>query len=457
MRMKPLSLSDIAVCTGGIYVGPEDKKSILITGVVRDNREVQAGNLFICIQGARVDGHDFAASAIKAGAVANLSERPLSPAAEPYILVPDTLAALRALSEYYRSLFSIPVIGITGSVGKTSAKEMIAAVLSKKYNVLKTTENLNNEIGVPLTLLSLREEHEAAVVEMGISNFGEMSRLAVMARPTVCVMTTIGYCHLETLGDLNGVLRAKSEVFRFMAPDSVAVMNGDDELMKDFDPGVTKITFGFGNNCGLRAKNVKSEGLGGTSFDICEGASSFPAFIPAFGAQLVSAALAAAAVGRLFGLSWDDIRLGILDFAPVGGRASVQKTGYITIINDCYNANPNSVTAAILSLASLSGRRVAVLGDMMELGPDSRELHREMGVLIGRKNIDSLICCGNLAEFYYKGLISCGDRNEAWHFPMKEALYSVLPSLIREGDTVLVKASHGMHFEEIVEELKRLK
>ncbi|MGE4483736.1 MAG: UDP-N-acetylmuramoyl-tripeptide--D-alanyl-D-alanine ligase [Oscillospiraceae bacterium] len=457
MKMKPLSLADIARCTGGTYVGPADKKNKQITGVVRDNRDVQEGNLFLCIRGARVDGHDFAASAIEAGAAANLSERPLSPAAEPYILVSDTLAALRALAEYYRSLFSIPVIGITGSVGKTSAKEMIAAVLSKKYSVLKTAENLNNEIGVPLTLLSLREEHEAAVVEMGISDFGEMSRLAEMARPTVCVMTTIGYCHLETLGDLAGVLRAKSEVFRYMSPDSFAVMNGDDELLKGFNPGTRKVTFGFGDNCDIRAQNLKNEGLDGTSFSICEGSHAFPAFIPAFGAHLVSAALSAAAVGRLLGLSEDDIRTGILDYAPVGGRSNVQKTGYITIINDCYNANPNSVTAAILSLASLSGRRVAILGDMMELGHDSRELHREMGVLIGRKNIDSLICCGNMAEFYYKGLISCGDRNEAWHFPMKEALYSVLPSLIRKGDTVLVKASHGMHFEEIVEELKRLK
>jgi len=459
MKMKPVSLETIANVTGGQYIGNESSKNETITGVVRDNRHVQPGNLFVCIEGARVDGHDFAASAYKNGAACCLAEKELKDAAGPYILVDSTLQALKDLSKYYRSLFDIPFIGITGSVGKTTAKEMTAAVLSEKYNVLKTAENLNNEIGVPLTLLNLREEHEVAVIEMGISDFGEMSRLAEMVRPDICLMTTIGYCHLEALGNLSGVLKAKSEVYSFMPKTGIAVVNGDDEMLAGFDPGIKKVTFGFGTQNDFYAENVQNNGFDGISCDITvPSGKSFHADIPAFGSHIVLAALAAAAIGSQLGIGEDKIISGLKKYAAVGGRADVQKTDYITIINDCYNANPNSVTASLLSLCTLEGRKVAILGDMKELGRKSRDLHREIGVLAGKSGLDCLICCGNMAEFIYKGLISTGsDTCQAWNFPMKEALFSVLPSLIKEGDTVLVKASHSMHFEEIVEELKKLK
>ena len=457
MKMKPLSLKTICEVTQGRFFGTEEDGEKCITGVVRDNRDVEPGNLFLCIQGQRVDGHNFANAAFAAGAACCLAEKEIPEAAGPYILVCSTLEALKALGKYYRSLFSIPVIGITGSVGKTSAKEMVAAVLSEKFNILKTPENLNNEIGVPLTLLSLREEHEAAVVEMGISDFGEMSRLADMVRPTVCLTTAIGYCHLEALKDLNGVLKAKSEVFSFMGPDSIAVMNGDDAMLASFDPGIQKITFGLGRQNDFYADNIQNLGFDGIVFDVCHKNSRFRAHIPAFGSHMVLAALAAVAIGKVFGLTNEEITKGLSQFRAVGGRANVQKTPYITIINDCYNANPNSMTASILSLSAISGRKVAILGDMGELGPISQNIHREIGVLVGKQGIDTLICCGKTAEFIYKGLISSGCKTEAWHFPMKEALFSVLPSLIREGDTVLVKASHFMHFEDIVEELKKLR
>jgi UDP-N-acetylmuramoyl-tripeptide--D-alanyl-D-alanine ligase len=456
MSMKPLTLETIAQVTGGTYIGDDVLRNTRITGVVRDNREAFEGCLFVCIRGERVDGHSFANKAFGAGAACCLAEHELADACGPYVLVKSTLLALKTLGEYYRSLFDIPVIGVTGSVGKTTAKEMTAAVLSTKFNVLRTPENLNNEIGVPLTLLSLREEHEAAVIEMGISDFGEMRRLARMVRPDICLMTAIGYCHLETLGDLDGVLRAKSEVFEFMKPDGLAVVNGDDARLKAFEPGVPKLTFGLNEQNDFRAVNIAPMGTTGVSCDILSDRGCLPVFIPAFGSHMALGALPAAAIGRRLGLTDEEIRLGLLNYAPVGGRANIYDTGFITLIDDCYNANQNSMAASVKSLATLEGRRVAILGDMNELGRDSDELHRELGVLVAKSGVDCLICCGARAEFIYKGLISTGLEREAWHFPLKDALFAVLPSLIHKGDTVLVKASHSQRFEEIVEELKKL-
>ncbi|MBQ3404683.1 MAG: UDP-N-acetylmuramoyl-tripeptide--D-alanyl-D-alanine ligase [Oscillospiraceae bacterium] len=457
MNMKALTLADIARACKGNYIGAAELQDSCITGVVRDNRQIRPGNLFVCFKGERVDGHSFVPAAFEAGAACCLVEHEPEAPGGPCILVDSVGEALKSIAKYYRSLFDIPFIGVTGSVGKTSAKEMVASVLSTKYKVLKTPENLNNEIGVPLTLLSVPEDCEMAVVEMGISDFGEMSRLADMVRPDVCLMTNIGYCHLETLGDLDGVLRAKGEVCDFMDMDATLVVNGDDSRLRAFEPGIKKLCYGFGEDNDFHARNICSEGFNGISCDICWSGGSFPVFIPAFGQHLVYAALAAAAVAKHFGLGDEDIARGLADYRPVGGRANVSDTGYITVIDDCYNANPNSVSASVESLSAVKGRRVAILGDMMELGKNEKELHRGIGVLCAEKGIDSVICCGRLAEFIYKGFISTGRSSGAWQFPMKEALFSVLPSLIRKGDTVLVKASHSMQFEEIVEELKKLR
>lgn len=455
MGMIPVTLKTVAEVTCGTLIGGNE--NVTLTGVVRDNREVKEGNLFVCFVGERSDGHDFANKAFEAGAAACLAQHEIPDAKGPYILVENTFAALKALAKYYRSLIGIPVIGVTGSVGKTTAKEMTAAVLSSKLNVLKTEANLNNEIGVPLTLLSITEEHQAAVVEMGISEFGEMSRLAEMVRPDICIMTTIGFCHLETLGDLDGVLKAKSEVFEFMNERGVAIVNGDDEKLAAFDPKVQKITFGFGENNKWRGENVRADGTEGVLCDIAHPDGIFSAYIPAFGNHMVLGALPAAIVGRLLGLTDREIELGLLKYAPVGGRANIKESGYIRIIDDCYNANPNSMAASLASLSGVEGRKVAILGDMKELGSASRDLHRSIGVLAGEYGIDSLICLGAEAEFIYKGFISGGFETEAWHFPMKEAMFSVLPRLIKKGDTVLVKASHSMGFDEVVSELEKLK
>lgn len=461
MAMKKLTPDIVAAAVGGRYVGPESGRHVPITSVVRDDRDVTAGSLFVCIRGERVDGHDFAARAFESGAACCLYQRtPPNAEEKPHILVASTLDALRDLGEYYRKLLDIPVVGVTGSVGKTTAKEMIAAALSTRYNVLKTPENLNNEIGVPLTLLSIQEEHEVAVIEMGISDFGEMRRIARMVRPDICVITAIGHSHLENLGNLEGVLRAKAEVFEYMTPKGLAVLNGDDGLLAQYDPGVPVVTFGTGENCAFRAESVRQRMEGAepaVEFTVTHGDARFDAQVRAFGTHLVLGALAAAAVGHALNVPDDQIARGLLDFTPVGRRARVAHTGYITIIDDCYNANPSSMRAAISSLSTLEGRKVALLGDMFELGEESDNLHREIGEFAARCGIDCLICCGQKAECIYKGLISTGAEIEAWHFPLKGALLNVLPSLIREGDNVLVKASHGMHFEDLVQALEVLR
>ena len=454
--MNNLTPQKIAEVAGGIYVGADSMRNTSIAGAVRDNRDVQPGNLFVCIRGERADGHSFADSAFESGAACCLAEQTIPDAKGPYVLVSSTLGALKIIGGYYRSLFSIPVVGITGSVGKTTVKELIASMLGAKLRVHKTPENLNNEIGVPLTLLSLNESHEAAVIEMGVSEFGEMSRLAEIVRPDILVMTKIGYSHIETFGDLSGVLRAKSEVFNFMKPDGTAVLNGDDELLRGYDPGMRKILFGFGEHNDYRAENIQTEGTDAVMCDVVYNSGRFPVKVPAYGRHLAGLAPAAAAVGQLLGLSDDEISLGLRSYSPVSGRANVTDTGYITIIDDCYNANPHSVKAALTSLSRLPGRHVAILGDMFELGGLADEQHCYIGALAARSNVDRLICCGDKAEIIYNSYITAGS-GDAKYYPGKSELIEDVPKIVTKGDIVLVKASHGMHLEEIIPSLRLLR
>ena len=356
---------------------------------------------------------------------------------------------------------NVEVAGVTGSVGKTTTKEMIHCVLSSKYNTLKNEGNLNNEIGVPLTLLRLREEHEAAVVEMGISDFGEMRRLSKMARPDICVFTAIGYWHLEKLGDLKGVLKAKSEVFEYMPSDSVAILNGDDATLADFDPGVKTLRYGKREHNDFRAENVENLGFDGVSCDIVGDGLRIFTLIPAFGEHIVYGALAAAAVGRTLGISGESILRGLHNYHPVGGRANVIDTEFGTVVDDAYNANPNSMAAAVRSLSSLrglkstTGKRIAILGDMKELGSDSAILHRQIGELCAELGIDVTVAIGDDAGEIADGCAMKGGK--AVYLKTKEELYPYLRRLISKGDVVLVKASHSMEFSEIVESLKRLR
>jgi len=460
--MKPITLSQAAKAMGGTLLGGGGDTRI--RQVVMDSRLDVDGALFVAISGARADGHDFVQDVFTRGAVCCLVEREIDAPGGPCILVDSTLRAVRDLAAYYRSLFDIPVIGITGSVGKTSTKEMMAQVLSEKFLVHKTAGNLNNELGVPMTLLALREEHEAAVVEMGISDFGEMTRLTEMVRPTVAMITIIGYAHLDNLGDRAGVYRAKTEIFHGLAENGLALLNGDDDMLRpcvitDISPEKTtaeKRLYGLEDGNDYRATDIVTQGENGTACTFHLSGGPLSVTIPAFGLPFVYAALAAAAVGERLGMTPDEIQRGVAAFHTVAGRANVCKTVSLTIIDDCYNANPSSVRASLTSLAGLEGRRIAVLGDMGELGPDAETLHREIGETVGGSDIDALICIGELSRFTCEGAKSVRPDLAARHFSAKEEALTILPSVLQAGDQVLVKASRFMRFEEIVGMLKEL-
>ena len=445
--MKPITLKEIAAACGGMLCGDPE---IQITSIVTDSRRAGAGSLFAAIPGARVDGHDFIPMTVENGAACVLCEK--EPAVKtPYILVESTLVALKGIAEYYRSLFTIPFIGITGSVGKTSTKEFISAVLAQKYRVHKTAGNFNNELGVPLTLFGLEEDHEIAVIEMGISDFGEMTRLSKIVKPDVSVITNIGYCHLEKLGDRDGVLKAKTEMFTYLRDGGNIVLCHDDDKLSAVTEykGIRPIFYGTGAADAYYADNIEEHRLGGVSCTLHHGETAIDVTIPAVGRHNVLNALCAMAVGQLYGVSDEQITAGIASFQNVGSRNRIIKTRGMTVIDDCYNANPTSTKAGLDTLAGFGGRRVAVLGDMKELGRDELALHREVGAYAKEKGIELLVAIGGLSKATAEGF---GEG--AVYYPSVEECAAKILDILKEGDTALVKASHSMHLERIVDVLK---
>ena len=449
--MKPFTLEEIAIACGGKYIGDEALKQNTITSVERDSRAIKEGSLFLAIKGERVDGHDFIEKCYDAGAVCAICEKPPKNCSKPYILVDSTLEAVKKIAKAYRNKFDIPIVGVSGSVGKTSTKEMLYAVLSQKYNTHKTLGNLNNELGVPLTLLAMPEHTQAAVIEMGISDFGEMTRLSEMVQPTICVLTVIGDCHLENLGDRKGVLKAKTEMFANANENAEYVLNGDDENLSSIETVREKkpIFYGFSNKNAYYAEDIKNNGEGGISCTLCFDYVRLNVTIPAIGNYMVSNALAGIAVGRLLGLNDGQLIKGVESFKTVGSRANVIKTEKIRIIDDCYNANPTSVKASIDTLVNFDGRKIAVLGDMKELGAEELKLHFDTGKYSKDKGVDVTVAIGPLAK-------SLADGADGVWFEDIESAKNALPHIIKEGDTVLVKASHSMQFEKIVDFIKAL-
>lgn len=456
--MKSMSLKEIASACGGRYCGDNALLTVEVTGVAIDSRKIQDGYLFIPIKGARVDGHDFIPQVIQQGAVCTLSERELTDVSHPYILVDSCTQALKEIAEHYRKALDIKVVGITGSVGKTSTKEMIASVLAQKYNVLKTEGNFNNEIGLPLTIFNLRDEHEVAILEMGISDFGEMHRLTKMARPDICVITNIGLCHLENLKDRDGILKAKSEIFDFMQPDAKIILNGDDDKLitiKDVR-GKTPLFFGLSPEHDAFAEHIHSLSLKGVSCTLHFGDNTLDTVIPIAGKHMVYNALAGALVGRELGLTAEEIKAGIENLTPVSGRSNMISTDSLLIIDDCYNANPVSVCASLDVLSTADSRTAAILGDMFELGDNERALHRQVGAHAAEKGIDVIICIGELSRETAAEAAAHSKSSTVLFFDTKAAFFERCSELLQKGDTVLVKASHGMEFPEIVEHLQSL-
>lgn len=461
--MKNMTLENIEKACGGRYIGTEAEKKAEVLGVVIDSRQVESGYLFVAIPGEKVDGHKFIPDVFAKGAAAVLSEQQLEDPAGPYILVESTTKALRDLAEYYRKSLDIKVVGITGSVGKTSTKEMIASVLSEKYRVLKTEGNFNNEIGLPLTIFKIRAEHEVAVLEMGISEFGEMHRLATMANPDICVITNIGLCHLENLKTRDGILKAKTESFAHLKKDGIAILNGDDDKLSTIRQVGDKepVFYGMEEKMEYRedakksvyATGVENLGLYGMQARIHTPEGERDVRIPIPGEHNVYNALAATAVGLSLGLSLDQISSGILKAKTIGGRTNLLNTGSMTVIDDCYNANPVSMKASIDVLATAEGRKIAVLGDMGELGENEKKLHYEVGEYLAKKEIDVLFCAGELSEEIAKAAQKESKTCEVYYFKTRDALLEQLLPFLKKGDTVLVKASHFMEYPKIVKAL----
>ncbi len=450
--MRGITVKQAAAITGGSLSGRGDAEREL-SGLVIDSRLVKDGFAFAAIAGEHVDGHDYVEKAFELGASCCIVEHDIPAASGCLIVVDSTSRAMARLAEAYRKMLDIPVIGITGSVGKTTAKEMISAVLSQRFRVLKTDKNFNNELGVPLTIFRIEPEHEAAVIEMGISGFGEMSRLAQMVRPTDAVYTLIGNAHLDRLYDRSGVFKAKTEMLEYMPENGTVFLNADDDLLSACACRQSRVFYGLGGKAGIRAENIQTEGAAMQSCDIISGARRIHVSIPAYGRHMIYAALEGAAVGMKFGLTDEEIIRGIAAYETVGRRASVIDTGYITIIDDCYNANPDSVKCAIDSMSGSTGRRVCVLGDMLEMGQQRAERHADIGRYAVSHGVELLLCVGEMSE----NTARAAEGIESLHFDSNAQLIAALPELIKKGDTVLVKASHSMKLEEVSEALKLLK
>ncbi|MDO4489976.1 MAG: UDP-N-acetylmuramoyl-tripeptide--D-alanyl-D-alanine ligase [Lachnospiraceae bacterium] len=455
--MKNLTLIHLAEACRGIFHGTEEQQNRCVTAITTDSRRITEGCLFVAISGARVDGHDFIGQVMEKGALAVVSEKNLGEVDLPYIQVSSSLEAVKDFGEYYLKQLQIPVVGIAGSVGKTSTKEMIYAVLSQKYSALKTEGNFNNELGLPLTIFRLRQE-KMAVLEMGIDDFGQMHRMSKVARPDTCVMTNIGCCHLENLKDRDGILRAKSEIFDYMKEDGQIVVNGDDDKLVTLQQvkGIRPIRFGLSSANDVWADQITAHGLKGISCTIHTEKGSFQAEIPASGEHMVYNALAGCAVGLIYGLTLEEIRRGIASYETVNGRFNIIETESCTVVDDCYNANPVSMKASLQALQAAEGRKVAVLGDMGELGADEKALHKEVGVYAAGLDLDLICCVGPLMENLAEGVRETAPELQVRHYSSKEELIKELSGLLKRGDTILVKASHYMEFPELVEMISRL-
>ncbi|MBQ7039325.1 MAG: UDP-N-acetylmuramoyl-tripeptide--D-alanyl-D-alanine ligase, partial [Clostridia bacterium] len=451
-----MTLSEIVRATGGILTNGDGDTAF--SDVSTDSRAIGEGMLFVALIGENFNGHDFAESAINHGAVAAVVSEDV-PVNGAKILVKDTLKALGDIATFYRMKFSVPFVGITGSVGKTTTKDMIACVLDAKYNVLKTKGNFNNQIGLPLTLLRLEAENEIAVTEMGMSGFGEIDNLASMVKPSTCVFTNIGMSHIEKLGSRENIRKAKFEMLNHAQKGGNVVYCGDDELLWDARNnflGFNDFSYGITNlECDVRATDI-DYGACGTDFTVCHGEKSFRVHIPVLGEHNVKNALAAYLVGLCHGVSCEEYVKAVSGFTPGNMRQNILEVNGITVINDCYNASPSSVQAGLKILNQLDKdrRKVAVLGDMLEMGEWAEEAHTLVGQYVVENQVEILITVGKNSIKIAEGAINAGmEKENVFSFENNAEVTSFLDTVVQKGDIVLVKGSRGMKLEAVVEHL----
>ena len=450
--MKAYSVMDICLAVkGALLQGDAD---MMVSAITTDSRKIEEGALFIPLVGERFDGHDYIEMALRSGAAGCFTSKLPFNTVEGkfYILVEDTLLALKALASWYRGEFLIPMVQITGSAGKTTTKEMVASVLSQKFSTLKTEANFNNAIGTPQTLLRLDDTHEAAVIETGMNHFDEIRYLGDMVRPDVAIITNVGDAHVENLGGTRlGVLQAKSEIFDNLNPDGLAILNGDDALLRELRPNFRTVLCGKGENCHVRVSDIAERGIEGMDCTITTEKATYAVHIPSPGAFMIYPASMAVAVGEHLGLTAEEIIRGIAAYTSVGSRMRVVRKDSRIIIDDCYNANPQAMAQALETLAKTDvPRRMAVLGDMGELGALTEQAHREIGVLTAKLGIDTVVAVGEKSR-----AILAGNGDALWFATLEEALPTIVEQFT-DGTAVLVKASHAMNFPKIVKELEEV-
>lgn len=457
------TFGQIASMAGGKGTDPSFDP-LEIQGVSTDTRTIQRGNLFVPLVGDRYDGHDYVANALEKGAAAVLwqeSHRLPPPEGVPVILVQDTLVALQELARSYRSELNVRVIGITGSNGKTTTKDMTASVLGTTYRVHKTKGNLNNHIGLPLTLLQLDEQTEMAVIEMGMSGRGEIEFLSRLARPEAAIITNIGESHLLQLGSREEIARAKTEILSGLQPGGLFVYNGDEPLIEQVLPetpqpeALLRYRFGSEESNDLYPLGIMADPEGTYFKTNLQGSASY--YIPLLGHHNVINALAAIAVSKYMGVQDHDIASGLRNLEITGMRIEkVKAKSGAVFLNDAYNASPTSMRAAIGLLEDLPGynRKLAVLGDMLELGPKEEQFHREIGALLDPQTVDKVYAYGPLAKHIASEASKKLPAGRVKWFADKQQMIDALASEVKEGDLVLVKGSRGMRLEEVVQVLK---
>ena len=444
--MKAFTLQEAAAALGL----PQMQAPATLADVCTDTRKIQPGSLFVCLRGERFDGHSFASQAAQLGAAALLVDHPVD-ADVPQLVVTDTGKALLQLAGWYRRRFQLPVVGLTGSVGKTTTKEFIALVLGAKYNTLKTQGNLNNEIGVPQMLFRLEDSHTAAVIEMGMNHFGEISRLTRAVAPTVGLITNIGVSHIENLGSRAGILQAKLEILEGMAPDAPLIVNMDNDMLRTVKLGDRPLlTFAIDDqSADFTATDIAEQGST-TTFTVHHSAFTQPVTIPTVGIHNVYNALAAMAVGYVTGVDPAAAASALANYVPAGMRQNLVQVGGVQVIEDCYNASPDSMRAALQTLGKLPvRRRYAVLGAMLELGDYAKEAHTQVGKMAAENGIDGVLAYGADAAYIVEAAKQAGLEN-ARLFDTKEALAQSLAQQVQPGDGVLFKGSRGMHLEDVM-------
>ncbi len=446
------TIREIMLAANGTFTGDCTLLDERITTTVIDSRKAVAGSLFIAIKGEKVDGYDYIPAAVENGALCVITNRAYE--GFPCVIVNDPVKAFQDIARAYRKKLNITVIGITGSVGKTTTKEIVASVLEQKYKVIKTEGNFNNGLGLPLTIMSIRPDTEIAVVEMGMNHFGEMRLLSSIAVPTMCIMTNIGVSHIENLGSRENILAAKSEIFEYMSRTARCILNGDDDLLRTLDVP-NRCDYGFDSGNDIYIESFYEHGFDGTDFQADMFGEKYDCHISVPGRHVLFAAMAAMAAGSWLGLTHSQIEDGIAAAKTISGRTNIIKTPRYTLIDDCYNAAPQSMKSGIDLLSKSDGypRNVAIFGDMGELGADERYLHRSVGEYAAKSKIDLLVTIGALSKETFEGAVNNGGK--AIWFETKEEFLEKMDSILRDGDAILIKASHFMNFAKIVEILRK--